>query len=166
MHRAFRSTLPLGLALALAAPLAAFADTVETVTISIGGGPNAGKHEAATEKGGCTYGFAGPGSWGNQLSQPKEKDPKKLNSVQLVVPDAKKAAAGTGEFLLTVGFGPLLHRSAEYTVDTRNGGRKGSGKVTVQDAGKSAVVLISATTADGVKIEGRIDCKSVMRNGG
>src|SRR3954471_24515874 len=90
----------------IAAP--AFADVKETVKLTITGGPNAGTHEASTERGGCTYGFAGPGSWGNQLSDPKDKDPKKLNSLQLIVPDAKKAAGGSPEFLLTVGFGPLM----------------------------------------------------------
>jgi len=149
----------------LATPLV-HAEVKETVKLAITGGPNAGTHEGSTDKGGCTYGFAGPGSWGNQFSLPKESDPKKLNSVQLVVPDAKKAAGGTSEFLLTVGFGSLMKRAAEYTVDTRAGKGKGSGKITVQDAGSTAKVLISATTADGVKIEGTIDCRSVMRSGG
>ena len=153
---------------AAATSLAVQAEVKETVKLKISGGPNAGSQEASSEKGGCTYGFAGPGSWGNQLSSPGDKDPKKLNSVQLIVPDAKKAAAGSSEFLLTVGFGPLMQRSAEYTVDTRAAAAKksGSGKVTVQDGGNTGKVSISATTANGVKIEGEIDCKSVMRNGG
>ena len=151
------------LVVALASP-AAFADVVETVKLRITGGPNAGTHEASTESGGCSYGFAGPGSWGNQLSS-RDKDPKKFNSLQLVVPDAKKAAGGSGEFLLTVGFGPLLHRSAEYQVDTTKGRKSGSGTVTVKDGGSTGHVTIDATTADGVKIEGEIDCRKVMRAG-
>jgi hypothetical protein len=152
---------------ALALATAAHAADVETVKVTIHGGKNAGTYEKSTASGGCTYGFAGPGSWGNQLSDAKDKDPKKFNSLQLVVPDAKKAASGSQEFLLTVGFGPLLARSAEYKVDTRASAPKksGSGTVTVHDAGNTAKVDFSVATADGVRIEGTIDCHRVMRNG-
>jgi len=146
------------------AATSAFAEVVETAKVKITGGPNAGTHEATTESGGCTYGFAGPGSWGNQLSS-RDKDPKKFNSLQLIVPDAKKAAGGTGEFMLLVGFGPLLHRSAEYKVETTKGAKSGSGTVTVKDGGTTGRVTFNATTADGVKLEGEIDCKKVMRAG-
>jgi hypothetical protein len=159
-----------GLAFAAAillASLAASAQVRETVDVTIAGGPHAGKYQASTEKGGCTYGMAGPGSWGNQLSDPKEKDPKKLNSVQLIVPNAKAAAAGTGEFQLIVRFGALLGANTAYTVDTRAASPKktGSGTVTVVDRGTTGEVKISAATADGVKIEAHIDCKTVMRAG-
>src|SRR5436305_162085 len=82
---------------------------------------------ASSDRGGCSYGLAGAGSFGNQLSDPKNKDPKAFNSLQLIVPDAKKAAGGTGEFDLTVGFGPLMSRSASYNVNTTKGKKFGSG---------------------------------------
>lgn len=141
----------------------AAAQVVETVKVKITGGPNAGSYEASTESGGCSAGYTGPGSWGNQLSSAKDKDPKKFNSLQLIVPDAKKAASGTHDFMVSVGFGPLLHRSAEYKVDTMK--KSGSGTVTVKDQGKTALVTIDATTADGVKIAAEIDCKEVARAG-
>jgi len=149
------------------AATAAFAQEKESVHLVITGGPNAGTYDATSDKGGCSYGLGGPGSWGNQLSLPKEKDPKKLNSLQLVVPDAKKAAGGSKEFQMTVGFGPLMARSAEYTVDTRATAPKksGSGTVTVDDKGSTGKVTFSATTAAGVKLDGTIDCKSVTRSG-
>ena len=78
-----------------------------------------------------------------------------------VVPNAKAAAAGTHDFFLSVGFGPLLQRSAEYVVDTKKS--KGSGTVTVADHGAAAKVTFDARTADGVKLAGNIDCHSVMR---
>jgi hypothetical protein len=144
---------------------AALADVKETVDITVTGGANPGKYQASTEKGGCSAGLTGPGSFGNQLSDPKNKDPKGFNSLQLVLPDAKKAAGGTGEFLLTVGFGPLMSRSATYTVDTTKGKKSGSGTVTLDDKGSTARVKFSATTPEGVKLEGTIDCKSVIRAG-
>ena len=88
--------------------LSSHAAVVETARLVVTGGPNAGSYDSSTEKGGCTYGFAGAGSWGNQLSSPKDKDPRHFNSLQLIVPDAKKAAAGAKEFFLMVGFGPIL----------------------------------------------------------
>jgi hypothetical protein len=144
---------------------AALADVKETVEITITGGQNPGKYQASSDKGGCSAGLAGPGSFGNQLSDPKNKDPKAFNSLQLVVPDAKKAASGTGEFMITVGFGPLMSRSATYTVDTTKGKKNGSGTVTVDDKGSTAKVKFSASTPEGVKLEGTIDCKSVTRAG-
>jgi hypothetical protein len=137
----------------------------ETVHLVISGGPNAGTYDASSDRGGCTYGFIGKGSWGNQLSQPKEKDPKKFNSLQLIVPDTKKAAAGTHEFFISIGFGPLMKRAAQYDVETRPSEAKkhGSGTVTVFDKQTTGQVLFDVKTADGVRLNGTIDCKSVAR---
>lgn len=143
-----------------------FAAVVETVHLVIAGGPNAGTYDASTEKGGCSYGLAGPGSWGNQLSAPKDKDPKHFNSLELIVPDAKKAAGGAKDFYLKVGFGPLMHRGAEYEVETRAGQKQsGSGTVTVLDHGTTGNVKFDVMTAGKVHMTGAIDCKSVVRAG-
>ena len=133
----------------------------ESVHLVITGGANAGTYDATTDRGGCSAGLTGKGSFGNQFSLPKEKDPKKFNSLQLIVPDAKAAAGGTHTFYVSVGFGPLINRSAEYKVDTAK--NSGSGTVTVADKGATATVTIDATTAAGVKLHATIDCKSVMR---
>ena len=157
-----KRSAPLASLLLITATAALAADVKETVSVTIAGGPNAGRHEASTDKGGCSAGLTGPGSWGNQLSNPKEKDGKKLNSVQLEIPNAKQP----NEFQLTVAFGPLMNRTATYTVDTRPKGKKaGSGSVTIDDRGSTATVKFAATTADGVKLDGTIDCKSVLRSG-
>src|SRR6266446_480120 len=55
-------------------------------------------------------------SWGNQYSLVRENNPKVLNSLQLIVPDAKAAAAGTHNFFLNVAFGRITARVAEYKV--------------------------------------------------
>ena len=140
-------------------------DVKETAHLVVKGGAQAGTYDAVGTRGGCSAGLTGAGSWGNQLSSPLDKDPKKFNSLQLIVPDAKAAAAGAKEFQLIVGFGPLMARTATYEVDTRKDSKakKGSGVVTVKDAGATARVTFAATTADGVSLEGTIDCKSVTR---
>jgi hypothetical protein len=140
---------------------AAFAQVKETVHVVITGGANAGTYDGTTDRGGCSAGMTGKGSWGNQYSLVKENNPKVLNSVQLIVPDAKAAASGTHEFFLNVAFGRITARVAEYKVDTAH--KSGSGTVTVADHGSTAVVTFDATTAAGVKLKGTIDCKSVLR---
>jgi len=151
---------------AVAVPVVSAQQVKETAHVVIKGGPNAGAYDASSERGGCSYGLSGPGSWGNQLSAPRSTDPKAFNSLQLIVPDAKKAAAGTHEFLITFGFGPLLHRSAEYKIETRPGQpATGSGLVTVHDQGATGSVEFDVTTKDGVNLKGMIECKSVLRAG-
>lgn len=154
-------------AILLVAATSAFSQVKETVHLVITGGPNAGTYDSSSDRGGCSYGLAGAGSWGNQLSNPKDKDPKHFNSLQLIVPDAKAASSGTKTFFLSVGFGPLMNRSAEYVVETRPNEKKagGSGVVTVVDKGTTGSVTFDATTGAGVKLRGTIDCKSVIRAG-
>ena len=134
------------------------------VHLEVTGGPHAGSYDAVMKDGGCSYGLAGEGAWGNQYSI-ESKDPKEFSSLQLVVPDTKAAANGTSAFQLTAAFGPLFGDGAtSYDVNTTSNGRKrGSGKVTVDDKGSSGKVTFDAKTAEGVGLKGTIDCSSVMR---
>ena len=140
-------------------------DIKESVHLVVTGGPHAGTWDASTDKGGCSAGLTGAGSWGNQFSQPKEKDPKKFNSLQLIVPDAKKASSGSKDFFMMFRFGSILFTNTEITIETRpaEAKKKGSGTVTIDDKGATARVMFNVTSADGVKFEGAIDCKSVTR---
>lgn len=159
MNRLLRS---LPILLILTAPALYAADpTTETVHVVITGGPNAGTYDGATDRGGCSAGLTGKGSWGSQYSLVKENNPKVLNSVQLIVPDAKAAASGAHDFFLNVAFGRITARVAEYKIETDK--KSGSGTVTVNDGGATATVTFDATTAAGVKLKGTIDCKSVTR---
>jgi hypothetical protein len=157
LNRLLRS---LAVLLILTTPLFA-AETKETVHVVITGGTHAGTYDGTTDRGGCSAGMTGKGSWGNQFSLVKENDPKKLNSVQLIVPNAKAASLGTHDFFLNVAFGRITARVAEYKVDTEK--KSGHGTVTIDDKGSTAVVTFDATTAAGVRLQGTIDCKSVMR---
>lgn len=157
MNRILRSLA----VVSIIAPVLFAAETKETVHVVISNGPNAGIYDGSTNRGGCSAGMTGKGSWGVQYSLVKENNPKVLNSVQLNVPDAKAAASGTHDFFLSVGFGRITARVAEYKVDTAH--RSGSGMVTVVDHGTTAIVTFDATTAEGVMLKGTINCKSVMR---
>ncbi len=158
MNRLLRS---LAVLLILTAPALYAAEPTETIHVVITGGPHAGTYDGTTDRGGCSAGMTGKGSWGNQYSLVRENNPKLLNSLQLIVPDAKAAAAGTDDFYLNVAFGRITARVAEYKVETEK--ESGSGTVTVHDKGATAVVNFDATTAAGVHLQGTIDCKSVMR---
>jgi hypothetical protein len=156
-----RPFLLLAAALLLPAPLLHAANPTETVHVVITGGPNAGTYDGTTDRGGCSAGLTGHGSWGNQYSQVRENDPKKLNSVQIIIPSAAAAAKGTHDFFLNVAFGRITARVAEYKVDPPK--KIGSGTITVADHGTTAVVTFDATTPAGVRLQGTIDCKSVVR---
>ena len=102
-------------ALLLSTPMIAFAVEIATATVTLSGGANAGRHQVSTERGGCSTGLTGASSFGVQVSNPREKDPKKLNSVQLDMPDKSKPT----QFTVQVGFGPLIGRTATYTIDCK-----------------------------------------------
>lgn len=140
---------------------AAAAQVIETAEIKVTGGKHAGSYTSSVTKGGCSVGLTTPGAWGSQLSTPRDPDPNHFNSLQIVVPDPKKP----GEFFLMVGFGSILHRSAEYKVETRAGQKKsGSGTVKVTDAGGNKGKFdFDVATADGVKMSGKVDCTRVLR---
>ncbi len=148
--------------------------TATTIHLVVGGGPHAGTYDAKSENLTCTYGFAGPGSWGNQYSV-TGKNPKEFSSLQLIVPDTKGAADGSDRFLLTAGFGELFQPGyTEYTINTGAslGGqsedvrKEGSGTITVEDKGKTGKVTFKGKTKANVSLEGTIDCQQVMRGEG
>lgn len=132
------------------------------IRVAITGGEHAGTYEV-TGTDGCSHGLAGEDAWGNQFSRDSD-NPRELTSVQLVVPETKAAAGGTDTFQLTVSFGPMLGEGrTDYTVNTRARPPRGSGTVMVDDRGQAGTVTFDATTEDGVKLQGTIECDSVMR---
>lgn len=143
-----------------------------TIHLVIGGGPHAGTYDARSSDVTCTYGYAGPGSWGNQYSVTGKK-PTEFSSLQLIVPDTKDAADGTGTFLMTAGFGELMQPGyTEHTINTgatlggasTNVKPEGSGTITVEDKGKTGKVSFKGKTKDNVTLEGTIDCHQLMRS--
>ncbi|MFL5402485.1 MAG: hypothetical protein ACJ8BF_06670 [Gemmatimonadales bacterium] len=137
-----------------------------TIHLVISGGPHAGTYDARSADITCSYGLVGKGAWGNQYSVTGKK-PNEFSSLQLIVPDTKDAADGTDKFMVLVGFGQLMQPGySDHTINTqaeRSDDKKGKGTLTVDDRGKSGKVTFKGKTADGVSLEGSIDCNEVMR---
>ena len=134
-----------------------------TAHVVITGGPKAGSYDTQTSRAGCTMGVAGKGIFGVQISDAKGL-PDKFNAVQLTVP--KPSATGSSEFALEIGFGSVMNRTVEYTVETRPTERKltGKGRVSVLGGdGSTPTVNFDATTAAGIHLVGTVSCKRVMR---
>ena len=141
--------------------------TATTIHLVVQGGPHAGTYDAKSSDITCTYGFAGPGSWGNQYSVTGKK-PNEFSSLQLIVPDAKDAADGTDEFLMTIGFGELFKEGySEHIIDTQKepSTKKGSGTITVDDRKTGGKVTFEGMAEDGATLKGTIDCHQMMRGG-
>jgi hypothetical protein len=138
--------------------------TATTIHLVVGGGPHAGTYDAKSSDITCTYGFAGPGSWGNQYSVTGKK-PNEFSSLQLIVPDTKDAADGTDKFMLTVGFGEFMKPGyTDHTINTSASGTKeGSGTITVNDRKTGGKVTFKGKAGDGATLEGTIDCHQMMR---
>lgn len=148
----------------LAAQSAGAQAVTATTHVVITGGPKAGSYDTQTSlAGGCSMGVAGKGIFGVQISDRKSA-PDKFNSVQLSV--AKPSPTGSSEFMLEIGFGSVMNRTVEYTVETRPTERKLTGKGSVSVKGADAptpTVSFDATTAAGIQVVGTVSCKSVMR---
>jgi hypothetical protein len=148
--------------------------TATTIHLVVKGGPHAGTYDAKSNDLTCTYGFAGPGSWGNQYSVMGKKA-SEFSSLQLIVPDTKDAADGTDKFMMTIGFGELMQPSwSEHTINTGASlhgvsddvKKEGTGTVKVEDRGKTGKVTFQGKTKDNVSLEGTIDCHQLMRSEG
>jgi hypothetical protein len=138
-----------------------------TIHLVVQGGKHAGTYNAKSSDITCSYGLAGPGTWGNQYSVTGKK-PNELSSLQLIV-DAKDAADGTDTFLMTVGFGELLKEGyGEHVIDTQKDAskKKGSGTIRIDDRKTGGKVTFKGKAEDGTGLEGTIDCHEMMRGEG
>ena len=156
------------LPVALAGGRAAAKPPAETVHLEVNGGAWTGTYEATSTGGGCTADEK-KGSWSNELYVTSALKPNDLVNLPLTVPDAKAAANGTSEFYLGIGFGPLnkrLDATYQIQIETRKDHPKdwlGSGTVTIEDKGDTAVVRFQGTSARSEAIKGTITCNSVTR---
>ena len=168
MTRRFLEAGAISIVVTVAGGRVAAKPPAETVHLEVNGGAWTGTYDATSTGGGCTA-DAKKGSWSNELYVISALKPNDLVNLPLTVPDAKAAAAGTSEFYLGIGFGPLnkrLDATYQIQIETRKDhpkDRLGSGTVTIDDKGDTAVVTFSGTSARSEEIKGTITCNSVTR---
>jgi hypothetical protein len=134
-----------------------------TIHVVIGGGPRAGTYDLKDSEHTCSSGsLADRRAWGFDYSV-RGKKPNELSSLGLTVPYTDGAADSTGKFVLTVGFGDVDEDTySDHSINTLST-KRGSGTVTVEDRGQSGKVTFKGKTADGVALEGTIECHQVTR---
>jgi hypothetical protein len=126
---------------------------------TIAGTHGAGTYDVESPRPTCTFGTTGAGWWHNQFSDPASP----LTAVELSVPNAAAAAHGKGPFALALALDAVRQGGQSYVVDTRVGSPSGNGTITVWHRGRTAVMRITARTADGVGIDGVIVCHEVRQ---
>ena len=142
-----------------------------TVAVVLTGGADEGSY-SGSENPNCTYSFFSPDTWGVQYSL-TEVTPEQFSSLQVVHRptgggDEGDMFAGVGT-LVTVGFASILDAEnyRTYEVEIRTDGEEsdigGTGTMQVNDAGSTAVLHFTGTTADGVGIDATVNCPSVTR---
>lgn len=155
---------------ATSAPTAGGQPGAGTAAVVLTGGDHAGTY-SGSENPNCTYNFFAPDTWGVQYSL-TESEPDQFSSLQIV---HRPEGGGSDEdmfpgvaTLVTVGFGDLLEPTyTVYEVELRSDDEEsdigGEGSMTVNDAGSTAVLHFTGTTADGVGIDATVNCPAVTR---
>lgn len=127
-----------------------------TISVTVSGT----SYSASSSDPTCSTGATGTGSFGNQYSDANKKTG--LSSLQMIVPDAAGAKAGTDTFTLTVTVGPMMS-GKNYDISPKDG--KGSGSLTLAQSGSTAKVTFSGTAATGEKVTGTLQCNQVLKLG-
>jgi hypothetical protein len=141
------------------------------VVVVLTGGPDAGTY-TGSDNPNCSTGLIGPNGWGVQYSIANAAD-NQMSSLQVIQAAPGKADdenaffKGT-EFSMTVTIGDIVaegNRDYEIAVRTENAEREsvGTGSAQIADAGATAVIHATGTTADGVAIDATVTCPSITR---
>jgi len=138
------------------------------IKITLTGGANAGVYTAVSAEPTCSMGLTGEKSFGNQYSVSGKGD-KEFSSLQLIVDEYEAAKSGTDKFYIKVAFGKRLE-GAKYEINGSDnslaGKKQGSGKVTITESGATKTATIQGKTADGVAIDAKLICSSVITAAG
>lgn len=134
------------------------------IKVVITGGSNAGTYNLTSAETTCSRNATGSNSFGNQYST---KAAQGLTSVQLIISDAKKAAAGgTADCYLSVRFGKLIggteYEFGKLPASLNGADAGGKGRAILSGSGSTTTSTIEGTTKAGVKLQVTIQCRSVM----
>lgn len=134
------------------------------IKVIVTSGPNAGTYNLSSAETTCSRNATGANSFGNQYST---REAQGLTSVQLIISDAKKAAAGgTSDCYLSIRFGKLIggtkYEFGKLPASFGGSDAGGKGTASLSGSGNNTTSTIEGTTKAGVKIQVTIQCKSVL----
>lgn len=128
------------------------------------GGKNAGTYDVSSVETTCSCNIVEGIAFGNQYSA---KDGSSVTSLQLIVPDRKKAIAGTDVFYVKVAFGKrFVGPKYELGKEVMKVTEKVNGTLKLSQTANSTVATISGTTKDGVKMEIKLECFKMVTGAG
>ncbi|MBC7790249.1 MAG: hypothetical protein H7Z74_09920 [Anaerolineae bacterium] len=143
-----------------AANVATDAATVMQVVLT--GGKDPGTYNASSSGRTCSVGTNELDVWASQFTD--DTTSKGLSTLQVTIPGAAKAKAGSSEFNVGIVIGNFMQGN-DYSIETRSTVKpsRGSGTVKVDDDGTTATITIKGTTATGVGIDATVKCMKVAR---
>jgi hypothetical protein len=153
-----RSEAPGTSSSASAASGSASVDAVATIHAEVSGGPLVGTYDAESTSPICTSGLGGEGAFGVQFSVDR---PEGISSLQILIPSAALAQAGTDQFTATLGLGPLVGGTT-FTIDPRADGGTGTVEL-MYDGGNSASISLEGETAQGIGVSIEVECSQVVQ---
>ena len=136
------------------------AATVMQVVLT--GGKDPGTYNAVSTGRTCSVGTNELDVWASQFTD--DTTSKGLSTLQVTIPGATKAKAGTSEFNVGIVIGNFMQGN-DYSIETRPTVKpsRGTGTVKVDDDGTTATITIKGTTATGVGIDATVKCIKVSR---
>lgn len=142
------------------ANISSSAATVMHVVLT--GGKDPGTYDAFSSGRTCSVGTNEVDVWASQFTD--DSTSKGLSTLQITIPGAAKAKAGTSEFNVGLVIGNFMQGN-DYSIETRLTVKpsRGTGTAKVEDDGSTATITVKGTTSTGVGIDATVKCNQVAR---
>jgi hypothetical protein len=129
------------------------------IRASLVGGKAAGTYNATAAGVVCRVDSSAKDVWSVQFSDTTVKSG--LSGVRVVIPDVRKASAGTSQFYLSLVIGSFV-QGTDYTIETRpSQSRRGGGTAVARATGGTARITVKGTTVDKVSVNVEVQCNRV-----
>jgi len=130
--------------------------------VVLAGGKDPGTYNVSSTGRTCSVGTNEIDVWASQFTD--DTTSKGLSTLQITIPGAAKAKAGTSEFNVGIVIGNFMQGN-DYSIETRPTVKpsRGTGTAKVDDDGTTATITIKGTTSTGVGIDVVVKCIKVAR---
>ncbi|MGI9076130.1 MAG: hypothetical protein ACR2G6_02230 [Gemmatimonadaceae bacterium] len=130
--------------------------------VMLTGGKDPGTYNAVSTGRTCSVGTNELDVWASQFTD--DTASKGLSTLQVTIPGAAKAKAGTTEFNVGIVIGNFMQGN-DYSIETRPTVKpsRGTGTAKVDDDGATATITVKGKSATGVGIDATVKCIKVAR---